>query len=150
MNFLEYGGSQPSFDNTTWRQRILNNEDYFLRLESYNMGCDEIIINNNNNHDSIEAYNHKNDIHEELNASDDDEIYCDAEDDSKSLNVEIDGESIQFIDTETEDSEEYDSDTRILSPRRKAPPIESLEEMFLKHEFATFTLKENEFNETKP
>jgi hypothetical protein len=25
-----------------------------------------------------------------------------------------------------------------------------LEEMFLKHEFATFTLKENEFNETKP
>lgn len=111
------------------------------------MGCDEIIINNHDNH-SDEMY--KSEQHEELNASDDEEIYCDAEDDGKSLNVEIDGESIQFIDTETEDSEEYDSDTRILSPRRKAPPIESLEEMFLKHEFATFKLKENEFNETKP
>lgn len=114
------------------------------------MGCDEIIMNNNNNHHNIEAYNHKNDIHDELNASDEDEIYCDAEDDGKSLNVEIDGESIQFIDSETDDSEEYDSDTRILSPRRKAPPIESLEEMFLKHEFSTFKLNENEFKETKP
>lgn len=81
----------------------------------------------------------------------DDEIYCDAEDDdSKSLNVEIDGTSLQFIDTETEDSEEYDSDTRILSPKRKVPPVESLEEMFLKHEFSTFTLTEHEFNTIKP
>lgn len=81
-----------------------------------------------------------------------DEIFYEAEDDAddnKSLDVEIDGNSINFIDTETEDSEEYDSD-RVLSPRRKAPPIESLEEMFLKHNFSTFTLKEQEFDEVKP
>lgn len=82
----------------------------------------------------------------------DDEIFYEAEeddDDNKSLDVEIDGNSLHFIDTETEDSEEYDSD-RVLSPKRKAPPIESLEEMFLKHEFSTFTLKEKEFEEVKP
>lgn len=80
------------------------------------------------------------------------EIFYEAEndaDDNKSLDVEIDGDSINFIDTETEDSEEYDSDL-VLSPRRKAPPIESLEEMFLKHEFSTFTLKEQEFEKVQP
>lgn len=140
----EYGGTQPPFDNTIWRQRILNNEEYFIKLESYN---DERAINNNN----IDIYHHQN-----VTLSDDacdDEIFYEAEDDAddnKSLDVEIDGNSINFIDTETEDSEEYDSD-RVLSPRRKAPPIESLEEMFLKHEFSTFTLKEHEFDEeTKP
>mgnify|MGYP003546536514 FL=1 len=151
--FLEYGGTQPAFDNTTWRQRILNNEEYFIRLESYKTGCENEIINNDNNnnkdsnhHQNEEIYNLKDD---ELDVSDD-EIYCDAEDDTKSLNVEIDGTSLQFIDTETEDSEEYDSDTRILSPKRKMPPVESLEEMFLKHEFSTFTLTEHEFNTVKP
>jgi hypothetical protein len=140
---LEYGGTQPPFDNTIWRQRILNNEEYFIKLESYN---DESAIDNNN----IDIYNHKNG-----NMSDevcDDEIFYEAEedaDDNKSLDVEIDGNSLHFIDTETEDSEEYDSD-RVLSPKRKAPPIESLEEMFLKHEFSTFTLKEQEFEEVKP
>lgn len=63
--------------------------------------------------------------------------------------MEIDGNSIHFIDTETEDSEEYDSDL-VLSPRKKAVPIESLEEMFLKHEFSTFTLNEQAFEEVKP
>lgn len=143
MVSLEYGGTQPPFDNTIWRQRILNNEEYFNQLESYN---DEGAINNNN----IEIYHHKNgSMNDEVC---DDEIFYEAEDDAddnKSLDVEIDGNSLHFIDTETEDSEEYDSD-RMLSPKRKAPPIESLEEMFLKHEFSTFTLKEQEFEEVKP
>ena len=56
-------------------------------------------------------HNHKNVINDEDSLSDD-EIYCDAEDDNKSLDVEIDGNSLHFIDTETEDSEEYDSDKR--------------------------------------
>lgn len=30
----EYGGDQPPFDNTNWREQILNDEDYFIRLES--------------------------------------------------------------------------------------------------------------------
>lgn len=139
---LEYGGTQPPFDNTIWRQRILNNEEYFIKLESYN---DEAINNNN-----IDIYHQKNEI-----VSDevcDEEVFHEAlddNDDNKSLDVEIDGNSLHFIDTETEDSEEYDSDL-MLSPKRKAPPIESLEEMFLKHEFSTFTLKEQEFEEVKP
>lgn len=124
--FLEYGGTQPPFDNTIWRQRILNNEEYFIKLESY-----EGAINNNN----IDIYQQRN--ISSGNEVCDDEIFYEAEDDdTKSLNVEIDAMSLNFIDTETEDSEEYDSD-RVLSPRRKAPPIESLEEMFLKHEFST-------------
>lgn len=136
---LEYGGTQPPFDNTIWRQRILNNEEYFIKLESY-----EGAINNNN----IDIYQQRN--ISSGNEVCDDEIFYEAEDDdTKSLNVEIDAMSLNFIDTETEDSEEYDSD-RVLSPRRKAPPIESLEEMFLKHEFSTFTLKEQEFEEVKP
>lgn len=118
----------------------MNNEEYFIKLESYH---DEGAINNNNN---LDIYHHKslNDV------ACDDEIFYEAEDadDNKSLDVEIDGNSIHFIDTETEDSEEYDSD-RVLSPRRKAPPMESLEEMFLKHEFSTFTLNEQEFEEVK-
>lgn len=63
----------------------------------------------------------------------DDEIFYEAADDgdNKSLDVEIDGISEQFLDTETEDSEEYDSD-RILSPKHNAKPIHSLEEVFLK------------------
>lgn len=32
----EYGGDQSSFDNTIWREQILNDEEYFIRLESYN------------------------------------------------------------------------------------------------------------------
>lgn len=140
---LEYGGTQPPFDNTIWRQRILNNEEYFIKLESYNV---EGAINNNNN----EVYHPKNGtLNDDVC---DDEIFYEAEDDgddNKSLDVEIDGNSLHYIDTETEDSEEYDSD-RVLSPKRKAPPIESLEEMFLKHEFSTFTLNEQEFEEVKP
>lgn len=111
-------------------------------MESYH---DEGAIDNNN----LNIYHHKNGSLSDVAC--DDEIFYEAEDadDNKSLDVEIDGNSIHFIDTETEDSEEYDSD-RVLSPRRKAPPIESLEEMFLKHEFSTFTLKEQEFEEVKP
>lgn len=121
----------------------MNNEEYFIKLESYN---DDRVINNNN-FDSCQQKNGSLD-----DGLCDDEIFYEAEDiadDNKSLDVEIDGDSINFIDTETEDSEEYDSD-RVLSPRRKAPPIESLEEMFLKHEFSTFTLNEQEFEEVKP
>lgn len=132
----EYGGTQPPFDNSFWRTKILNNQEYFEKLES----CkdENAIINNNNITETYQAC--------------DAEIFYEAEndaDDNKSLDVEIDGNSINFIDTETEDSEEYDSDL-VLSPRRKAPPIESLEEMFLKHEFSTFTLKEQEFEKVQP
>ncbi|CRK93457.1 CLUMA_CG006993, isoform A [Clunio marinus] len=138
----EYGGTQPPFDNSIWRQRILNNEEYFIRLESYN---DEGMINNN----SFDIYHHKkSSINDEIG---DEEIFYEAEDDAddnKSLDVEIDGNSINYIDTETEDSEEYESD-RVLSPKRKAPPVETLEEMFLKHEFSTFTLEEKEFDAVK-
>lgn len=137
LSASEYGGTQPPFDNTIWRQRILNNEEYFNKLESYN---------DDNN---LDIYHHKNGSLVDVACND--EIFYEAEDadDNKSLDVEIDGNSIHFIDTETEDSEEYDSDL-VLSPRRKAPPIESLEEMFLKYEFRTFTLKEQEFEDVKP
>lgn len=139
LSASEYGGTQPPFDNTIWRQRILNNTEYFNKLESYN---DDGASDNNN----LDNYHHK-----VVDVACNDEIFYEAEDadDNKSLDVEIDGNSIHFIDTETEDSEEYDSD-RVLSPRRKAPPIESLEEMFLKYEFSTFTLKEQEFEDVKP
>lgn len=135
VNFTEYGGTQPPFDNTIWRHRILNNDEYFIKLESYHI---EGSINNN-----IDVVQNKNKIfNNEVGAS---EIFFEAEcdaDDNKSLDVEIDGNSLHFIDTETEDSDSYDSD-RVLSPRRKVLPIESLEEMILKH--STFTLKEQEF-----
>lgn len=118
----EYGGTQPPFDNTIWRQKILNNSDYFLRLESF--------------HEDREIKQNI-DICDKQPVSDDevgdDEIFYEAADDgdNKSLDVEIDGISEQFLDTETEDSEEYDSD-RILSPKHNAKPIHSLEEVFLK------------------
>lgn len=32
---LEYGGSQGAFDNHAWREQIINDEDYFTRLETY-------------------------------------------------------------------------------------------------------------------
>lgn len=31
----EYGGLQGSFDNTKWREQIINDEEYFNRLEMY-------------------------------------------------------------------------------------------------------------------
>jgi len=154
MNFAEYGGTQGAFDNSIWRQRILSNEDYFLSLESYTAEAiddsheaadDEAIYNNNNDNHNIDMYAKNRIIADEVS----DDEFCDAADDNKSLDVEIDGNSIHFIDTETEDSE-YDSDEkRVLSPRRKAPPIESLHEMFMKHEFSTFTLKESELDDLK-
>lgn len=141
----EYGGTQPPFDNTTWRQRILNNEDYFVKLESYCNGTNNNNMNINNNND----LHHSNGV-TNCGDEDDNEEYCDAEDDdNKSLDVEVDGNSIHYIDTETEDSEYDEDDKRILSPRRKAPPMESLEEMFLKHDFSTFTLKEKDIEELK-
>lgn len=33
---LEYGGTQPAFDNTLWRENILQSEEYFHNLETYN------------------------------------------------------------------------------------------------------------------
>lgn len=33
----EYGGFQPPFNNTQWRQQIIRDEQYFTRLESYKM-----------------------------------------------------------------------------------------------------------------
>lgn len=36
----EYGGELEAFDNTKWREQIIDDEDYFQRLESY-------AINNN-------------------------------------------------------------------------------------------------------
>lgn len=32
----EYGGLQGPFDNTKWREQILGDEQYFIRLETYN------------------------------------------------------------------------------------------------------------------
>lgn len=101
----------------------MNNENYFLRLESLN---DEREIKEN-----IDICDNTHERSDEEVC--DDEIFYETGDDgdNKSLDVEIDGNSEQFFDTETEDSEEYDSD-RILSPRHHAKPIESLEEVFLK------------------
>lgn len=112
-------------------------------MESYTSDAGIIFSNNNN-----DIYLTTNGIvNEDIS---DDELFCDAEDDNKSLDVEVDGNSVNFIESETEDSEYDSDDKRVLSPRRKAPPIESLEEMFLKHDFTTFTLKEKEFDETEP
>lgn len=120
----EYGGTQPPFDNTIWRQKILNNADYFLRLESFHE--EREIKENIDICDNQQARSDGEDV-------DDDEIFYEAADegDNKSLEVDLDGISEQFLDTETEDSEEYDSD-RILSPKHNCKPIHSLEEVFLK------------------
>lgn len=37
----EYGGSQPPFDNTSWRTQILNDEEYFMNLEQYIRSCED-------------------------------------------------------------------------------------------------------------
>lgn len=34
----EYGGTQGGFDNIKWREQLLRDEEYFIRLEAYN--CD--------------------------------------------------------------------------------------------------------------
>jgi hypothetical protein len=134
----EYGGNQPPFDNTQWRQRILNNQQYFVKLETYS--------NNNNNHlfnRNLMINGNRSDTDDQDNEDDDLEV----EEDNKSLEVEVDGNSINYIDTETEDSE-YDEDI-ILSPRHKAPPLESLEELFLKHDFNNFSLTDKEIANVK-
>lgn len=41
----EYGGRQSNFDNTEWREQIIKDDKYFVRLETYNM-CDEKLPNN--------------------------------------------------------------------------------------------------------
>ena len=116
---LEYGGTLP-FDNTEWRTRILDNEDYFIKLETYG---NHININNNNNDDEIWE-----DTRSRLTVS---EYELDGENDNKSMDVEVDGNSLHYIDSE--DSEYEDGDKRILSPKHK--PLESLEELFLKNDF---------------
>lgn len=35
---LEYGGTQGAFDNTKWREQLINDQEYFVRLETYS--CD--------------------------------------------------------------------------------------------------------------
>ncbi|XP_062705817.1 alpha-tocopherol transfer protein-like [Aedes albopictus] len=96
---VEYGGNQPTFDNTEWRTAILDNEQYFIDLESYNnmdSGFQEALDNNGGDTDSIE--------------------------------------SLQFGDTETEDSEFDEDDRRVLSPRRTPRSLVNIEEIFLKNE----------------
>lgn len=132
----EYGGTLPPFDNTQWRQRILNNQEYFVKLETYS--------NNNNNHLFNRNLMINRNCSDEQEEDDED---LEIEEDNKSLEVEVDGNSINYIDTETEDSE-YDEDI-ILSPRHKAPPLESLEELFLKHDFNNFSLNEKEVADIK-
>lgn len=31
----EYGGTQGAFDNSKWREQLLNDQEYFTRLETY-------------------------------------------------------------------------------------------------------------------
>lgn len=97
---MEYGGTQPPFDNTEWRTAILDNEQYFIDLESYNTdsGCQDSL--DNADADSIE--------------------------------------SLQFGDTETEDSEFDEDDRRVLSPKRTPRSMVNIEEIFLKNELNGF------------
>ncbi|XP_050101255.1 alpha-tocopherol transfer protein-like isoform X2 [Anopheles aquasalis] len=94
----EYGGSLGPFDNTEWRQAILDNEQYFIDLETYS-------------HRSESGYEHGDG------------------------DAESDIDSLQFGDTETEDSEFDEDDRRVLSPKRNARSIQNIEEIFLKNGF---------------
>ncbi|XP_055545875.1 retinaldehyde-binding protein 1-like [Wyeomyia smithii] len=94
---VEYGGTLPPFDNTEWRTNILDNEQYFIDLETYNHSADSC-------------------YQEDVDNADADSI-----------------ESLQFGDTETEDSEFDDDDKRVLSPRRTPRSWVNVEEIFLKN-----------------
>uniref|UniRef100_A0A182VUK4 CRAL-TRIO domain-containing protein n=1 Tax=Anopheles minimus TaxID=112268 RepID=A0A182VUK4_9DIPT len=97
---VQYGGNLGPFDNTEWRQTILDNEQYFIDLETYN-------------HLSESCY--------QLGASNG------GDGDAESI------DSLQFGDTETEDSEFDEDDRRVLSPKRNARSIQNIEEIFLKN-----------------
>ncbi|XP_058126518.1 LOW QUALITY PROTEIN: retinaldehyde-binding protein 1-like [Anopheles ziemanni] len=96
----EYGGNLDPFDNTEWRQTILDNEQYFIDLETYN-------------HLSESCY----------------QLGAGADGDAESI------DSLQFGDTETEDSEFDEDERRVLSPKRNARSIQNIEEIFLKNGF---------------
>uniref|UniRef100_A0A182NES0 CRAL-TRIO domain-containing protein n=1 Tax=Anopheles dirus TaxID=7168 RepID=A0A182NES0_9DIPT len=98
----EYGGNLGPFDNTEWRQTILDNEQYFIDLETYN-------------HLAESGY--------ELGGSNG------GDGDAESI------DSLQFGDTETEDSEFDEDDRRVLSPKRNARSMQNIEEIFLKNGF---------------
>ena len=51
----EYGGEQEPFDNTAWRENILDNEDYFANLES--MTSAERKLSGENNNSDTESLN---------------------------------------------------------------------------------------------
>lgn len=92
------------FDNTEWRTAILENEQYFIDLESYNHGPDSSCFL-----DNVDGGG----------GGDTDSI-----------------ESLQFGDTETEDSEFDEDDRRVLSPKRTPRSLVNIEEIFLKNEMS--------------
>uniref|UniRef100_A0AAG5CW40 CRAL-TRIO domain-containing protein n=1 Tax=Anopheles atroparvus TaxID=41427 RepID=A0AAG5CW40_ANOAO len=95
----EYGGNLDPFDNTEWRRTILDNEQYFVDLETYH-------------HLSESCYQ-----------------LAGGDGDAESI------DSLQFGDTETEDSEFDEDERRVLSPKRNARSIQNIEEIFLKNGF---------------
>ncbi|EDS28629.1 conserved hypothetical protein [Culex quinquefasciatus] len=101
----EYGGTLPPFDNTEWRTAILENEQYFVDLESYNHGPDSSCFLDN--------------VDGSGGGGDADSI-----------------ESLQFGDTETEDSEFDEDDRRVLSPKRTPRSLVNIEEIFLRNELS--------------
>ena len=137
---LEYGGTQP-FDNTAWRTKILENEDYFIKLETYGNH-----INNNNHNNNNNNNNNDEEIWEDSRSRmtlSENEYELEGENDNKSMDVEVDGNSIHYIDSE--DSEYEDGDKRILSPKHK--PLQSLEELFLKNDFFQNIRDDKKFEE---
>lgn len=98
----EYGGSLGPFDNTEWRQAILDNEQYFIDLETYSNRSESGCFQHGEHGDG---------------------------------DAESDIDSLQFGDTETEDSEFDEDDRRVLSPKRNARSIQNIEEIFLKNGF---------------
>lgn len=95
----------PPFDNTEWRTAILENEQYFVDLESYNHGPDSSCFLDN--------------VDGGGGGGDADSI-----------------ESLQFGDTETEDSEFDEDDRRVLSPKRTPRSLVNIEEIFLRNELS--------------
>lgn len=52
---VEYGGLQPAFNNTKWREQIIRNENYFVRLESYNYRASVTNVSRKSSDESVKV-----------------------------------------------------------------------------------------------
>lgn len=53
---VEYGGLQPAFDNTKWREQIIRDENYFIRLEAYSYHSSMPKISRNSSDENVKSH----------------------------------------------------------------------------------------------